>query len=130
MLLWAILAVIALRILIPRWQKRPPNRAIGVAVMARGIQPTGPGGIWTRGDHLRAVNFSGTIALALAAVTVLASYVEQLGPNGSTREMISSGVMLIAAIGLVMAVLIALFHLVKAPFSARAPAEKQPDESR
>ena len=117
MLFWALIAAIALRILIPRWRKKPPNELAAVAVKARGVGPTGPDGKWTRRDRLHAASFSGTAALVLAALAVGAGYIEQLGPNGSPREMIASGFMFLGAIGIVMAVIMAGVHVVGAMFT-------------
>ena len=128
MLGWAILAAIVLRIVIPRWRKQPPNRAAAIAVSVRGIQPTGPGGVWTRGDRLRAAGLSGTIALGLAALTWLGAFVSGRTSNGSAVNLIATGALFVGVLGLLLAVLVALGHLARAPFAqhgSSAPAPKE-----
>ena len=122
MLGFAIIAAIALRILIPRWQKHPPNRAAATVVRPLGVHPTGPNGSWTRGDHFRAAGFSATVAIVCAAVAWLGGEIGQHTLNGSTVEMVATGLALLGSIGFIMAILMAAISLVKAAF-ARQPAD-------
>lgn len=128
MLGWAILAAIVLRIVIPRWQKQPPNRAAAIAVGVRGVQPSGPNGVWTRGDRLRAAGFSGTVALGLAALTWLGGFASGRTYNGSTVNLIATGALFLGAIGLLMAVLVGLGHLIRAPFAQHGTSQPAPNE--
>ena len=122
MLGWAIIAAIALRVLIPRWQKRPPNRAAAVAARPLGVQPTGPDGTWTRRDYLRAAGFSSTVALGLAALTYAGGALAQRSAVGSTMDRVATGMMFLGGFGLVLAIGMTLIHLVKAAIT-RQPAE-------
>jgi hypothetical protein len=115
----AILAAIALRFLLPRWQKAPPNEVASMVARARGVQPTGPHGTWTRQDHLRAAGYSGTVALFLLGLAWIGGEIEQHTPNGSALDMFGGFLLLLGAIGLVMAILTALMSLGKAAMTRR-----------
>ena len=110
----AIIAAIVLRFALPRLQKNPPNPLVGSVVKQRGIQPTGPGGIWTRRDHLRAAGFSGTVALLLLGAVWLGVTIEERTQNGSTLNLLASGLLFLGAIGMLMACASALLSLMKA----------------
>ena len=118
----AIVAAIALRILIPRWQKHPPNRAAATVVRPLGVHPTGPNGSWTRGDQLRAAGFSATVAIVCAAVVWLGAEIEQHVQNGSTAESVATGLLFVGMIGFVLAILMAAISLAKAAL-ARPPVD-------
>ena len=125
----ALFAAIALRILIPRWQKQPPNKAAALATRQFGARPTGPNGRWTRGDRLRGAGWSATAALGLAAVAWVGGAIGEHTANGSTANMVASGVLFLGAIGLVMALIMAMIHLFAAAFTpasidARAPNDR------
>ena len=117
----AIIAAIALRILIPRWRKRPPNELAAIAVRPFGVQQTGPNGAWTRGDRLRAAGFSATVALGFAGLAWLAGEGETHTANGSPANLAAAGVLLLGALGLVLAAIMAVIHLIGAAIAPRTP---------
>jgi hypothetical protein len=117
----AIIAAIALRILIPRWRERPPNELAAVAVRPFGVRPTGPNGSWTRGDRLRAAGFSATIALGFAGLEWLGGVADTYTTNGSPTNLAVACVLLLGAIGLVLAAIMAVVHLIGAAIAPRAP---------
>jgi hypothetical protein len=118
----AIIAAIALRILIPRWRKRPPNELAAVAVRPFGLQHTGPNGAWTKGDRLRAAGFSATVALGFVGLAWLGGVADAHTANGSSANLAAGGVLLLGAIGLVLAAIMAVVHLIGAAIAPRAPA--------
>jgi hypothetical protein len=117
----AIIAAIALRILIPRWRKRPPNELAAVAVRSFGVRPTGPNGSWTKHDRLRAAGFSATVALGFAGLEWLGGVADTHTTNGSPANLAVAFVLLLGAIGLVLAAIMAVAHLVGAAIAPRTP---------
>jgi hypothetical protein len=120
----AILAAIALRFLLPRWQKAPPNQVASVVARARGVRPTGPDGTWTRRDRLREAGYSSTVALFLLGLAWIGVEIEQRTLNGSSLNMVGGFLLLLGALGLVMAILTALISLGKAAMTPRTIDER------
>lgn len=115
MLLWAALAAIALRYLIPRWRRQPPDNAgARVTRPLSGIEPTGPNGSWTRRDHLRGAGTATLTGLALLGVSALAFNGMERLPDNSTADMVLSGIFFGTVLGLTMATVWALVCLAKA----------------
>ena len=117
----AIIAAIALCILIPRWRKRPPNQLAALAVRRFGIRKTGPDGTWTKGDRLRAASFSAAVALILAGLAWLAGEGDAHTANGSPANLAAAVLELFGAIGLVLAAIVTVVHLIGAAIAPRAP---------
>lgn len=110
----AIVAAIVMRFVIPRWQKNPPNRFIALIVQARGVNAGVPDAVWTRRDYLRAARLSALAAVGLGGLTWIAGTAGEHSVNGSPFNLVASGVLLIGAIGCVMAMVMLLAHLVRA----------------
>jgi hypothetical protein len=117
----AIIAAIALRILIPRWRRRPPNKLAAIAVRPFGIQQTGPDGAWTKGDRLRAAGFSATVALGFAGLAWLGGEGDAHTANNTSANLAAAGVALLGAIGLVLAAIMSVVHLIGAAIASRVP---------
>jgi hypothetical protein len=116
MLIWAILAAILMRLLLPI-MRRSGNPFVRLLSRERGVAPTGPDGRWSRRDRLRAAalcaaGVGGLWGLALAAFAIG----ERLAaaPSGS----VLMGIGFLSAILGMMAAVMLVAHLVRAPFAS------------
>ena len=110
----AIVVAIAMRFLLPRWQKTPPNRIIALLVRPRGVDAPQRGVSLDRAAYLRAARISFVAAVALGVLTWGSGWAGEHSLNGSPVNMLASGALMIGAIGFVMAAIMAVTHLVQA----------------
>jgi len=98
------------------WLRRSEHPWAVALIRSYGVRPTGPGGVWSRGDHLRAARGYGIAFIALVGIALTIMQLADRWPNGTPINLALSYPGLVVFFAAFVALWLAGRRLIRATF--------------